>query len=134
MLGTNHSDVAQSLNNLAVRYDSQGRYSEAEPLYVRSLNIRQQQLGANHPAVATSLNNLAGLYKSQGRYRVAELLYVRSLDILFSSLGENHPNTQSGWQNFIHFLQQVTAENRTAELSEDPLTQKLLADLRQQAE
>ncbi|MEH2321058.1 tetratricopeptide repeat protein, partial [Nostoc sp.] len=32
-LGESHPDVATSLNNLASLYNSQGRYSEAEPLY-----------------------------------------------------------------------------------------------------
>ncbi|NDJ16033.1 tetratricopeptide repeat protein, partial [Myxacorys almedinensis A] len=32
-----HPTVAMSLNNLASLYDSQGRYSEAEPLYEQAL-------------------------------------------------------------------------------------------------
>ena len=32
-LGPDHPDTAQSLNNLAELYDTQGRYDEAEPLY-----------------------------------------------------------------------------------------------------
>jgi tetratricopeptide (TPR) repeat protein len=63
-LGADHPDVATSLNNLAALYQAQGRYGEAEPLYQRSLHIREQQLGADHPDVATSLNNLALLYRS----------------------------------------------------------------------
>ncbi|WP_130758769.1 tetratricopeptide repeat protein, partial [Microcystis aeruginosa] len=61
-LGDNHPDTATSLNNLAVFYQSQGRYSEAEPLYKQALAIRKQQLGDNHPDTATSLNNLAVFY------------------------------------------------------------------------
>jgi len=73
-------------------YQSQGRYSDAEPLYVRSLAISEQQLGADHPDVATSLNNLASLYQSQGRYSEAEPLYERSLLILEKVLPANHPH------------------------------------------
>jgi tetratricopeptide (TPR) repeat protein len=133
-LGDKHPNVAASLNNLAGLYESQGRYGEAESLYVRSLEIWEQQLRANHPDAVPSLNNLAELYRLQGRYSEAEPLYTRCLEILFSMLGENHPDTQITWSNFIFFLQQVIAENRTPELSDHPLTQKLLADLRQQAE
>ena len=68
VLGTEHPDVATSLNNLAVLYRAQGRYREAEPLYQRALAIREQVLGPDHPHVAASLNNLAGLYQAQGRY------------------------------------------------------------------
>ena len=58
----------QSLNNLARLYTGQGRYAEAEPLYQRSLAIREKAFGRDHPNVANSLNNLVGLYGAQGRY------------------------------------------------------------------
>ena len=41
-LGADHPDVATSLNNLAELYRVQGKYSEAEPLYVRSLLISER--------------------------------------------------------------------------------------------
>ena len=51
-LGSEHPDVAQALNNLAVLYDAQGRYVDAEPLYKRGLAIREKVLGREHPSVA----------------------------------------------------------------------------------
>ncbi|WP_448570494.1 tetratricopeptide repeat protein [Trichothermofontia sp.] len=72
-----------------------GRYAEAEPLYVRSLHLRETQLGADHPDTASSLNNLAGLYRAMGRYAEAEPLYQRSLDISETQLGADHPDTAS---------------------------------------
>ncbi|NJO75902.1 MAG: TIR domain-containing protein, partial [Leptolyngbyaceae cyanobacterium RM1_406_9] len=59
------TDVAVDLAWLAELYRSQGRYAQAEPLYLRALAISQAQLGENHPDVATKLNNLAELYRSQ---------------------------------------------------------------------
>ncbi|WP_396687740.1 tetratricopeptide repeat protein, partial [Microcystis aeruginosa] len=44
-------------------YRSQGRYPEAEPLYLEALDLIKRLLGDNHPGVATSLNNLAELYE-----------------------------------------------------------------------
>ncbi|MEL6816657.1 MAG: tetratricopeptide repeat protein, partial [Cyanobacteria bacterium J06598_3] len=38
-LGERHPDTASSLNNLAELYRSQGRYGDAEPLYVEALEI-----------------------------------------------------------------------------------------------
>ncbi len=73
--------MATSLNNLAALYDSQGRYTEAEPLYLQALDLKKRLLGDNHPSVATSLNNLAGLYDSQGRYKEAEPLHLEALDL-----------------------------------------------------
>ncbi len=60
------SELATDYSYLAGLYRAMGRYSEAEPLYVRSLSIREQQLGADHPSTATSLNNLALFYWAQG--------------------------------------------------------------------
>ncbi len=60
--------MATSLQNLALLYAAQGRHAEAEPLYQRSLAIREAALGPEHPDVATGLNNLAELYRDQGNY------------------------------------------------------------------
>lgn len=45
----------------------QGKYAEAEPLYLRSQAIREQALGTEHPEVAVVLNNRALLKESQVR-------------------------------------------------------------------
>jgi len=73
-------------------YAEQGRFTDAEPLYQRSLAIFEKAFGRDHPAVATSLNNLALLYTSQGRYAEAELLYQNSLAISEKALGRDHPD------------------------------------------
>jgi tetratricopeptide (TPR) repeat protein len=49
-----HVDVATSLGDLAVLYEAQGRYVEAEPLHERALAIREEALGPDHPDVALS--------------------------------------------------------------------------------
>jgi tetratricopeptide (TPR) repeat protein len=77
-----NNDLANSLNNLAELYRSQGKWAEAEPLYKQALNIRRELFG-NRPNndLATSLNNLAGLYESQERLAEAEILYNEALKI-----------------------------------------------------
>ncbi|MBW4517949.1 MAG: tetratricopeptide repeat protein [Timaviella obliquedivisa GSE-PSE-MK23-08B] len=91
--------VASSLVWLGRLYQDQGRYSEAEPLYLQALEIYQSQLGQDHPSTATSLNNLAGLYESQGRYSEAEPLYLQALEIRRSQLGQDHPDTAMSLNN-----------------------------------
>ena len=86
-LGTDHPDVARSLNNLALLYVAQGAYAKAEPLFQRSLQILEKSLSPDHPEVGQSLRNLAGLYVAQGAYAKAEPLFQRSLLILEKSLG-----------------------------------------------
>ena len=53
-LGADHPDTAQSLNNLANLYYAMGRYSDAEPLYLRALEIWTKSLGENHPHTQTA--------------------------------------------------------------------------------
>ena len=85
-------DFAFSLNDLALLYQDQGRYADAEPLCRRALAIEEKTLGPDHPHVAVSLNNLARLYQFQGRYADAEPLYKRSLAIREQALGPDHPD------------------------------------------
>lgn len=42
------SDVARSLNNLALLYFSQGKYNEAEVSFKKALKILEDILGKNH--------------------------------------------------------------------------------------
>ena len=70
--------LATSLNNLALLYKAQGRYAEAEPLYQRSLAIREKALGPEHPAVATSLENYADLLRKTGRVSEATKMETRA--------------------------------------------------------
>ncbi|MEP0950136.1 MULTISPECIES: tetratricopeptide repeat protein [Cyanophyceae] len=80
-------------------YNSQGRYGEAEPLYLEALTMYKQLLGEAHPAIADSLNNLAALYGSQGRYGEAEPLYLESLAMYKQLLGEAHPEVATSLNN-----------------------------------
>jgi CHAT domain-containing protein len=106
VLGKEHPDVAQSLNNLARLYKDQGSYQKAEPLYLRSLAIREKVLGKEHPDVATSLNNLASLYYAQGSYKKAEPLLVRSLAIREKALGKEHPDVASSLNNLAELYRE----------------------------
>ena len=79
--GSDHPDVALSLNNLALLYNAQGQYAAAEPLYKRSIAILEKALGPDHPNVATSLNNLSELYKKMGKTQEAATLAARAAKI-----------------------------------------------------
>jgi tetratricopeptide (TPR) repeat protein len=105
LLSANNLTTEQSLkrallfNFAGMDASTQGKYGEAEPLYVRALAISEQQLGPDHPQTATSLNNLAGLYNNQGKYEEAEPLYVRALAISEQQLGPDHPETATSLNN-----------------------------------
>ena len=92
-------DMATALDRLAGLYFAQGRYREAEPMFLTALEVRKAELGDCHPDTATSLNNLALLYDSQGHYGEAEPLHVEALEIRQTELGERHPETARSLNN-----------------------------------
>jgi len=71
-LGHEHPDTITLMNDLALLYQHQGKYADAEPLYKEALAGSQKALGLEHPYTLTSMNNLAFLYRHQGKYTDAE--------------------------------------------------------------
>ena len=70
--------MATTLNNLAVLYQAQGKYADAEPLYKLALAIWEKALGPEHPHVATSLENYAALLRKTGRGNEAIRMKARA--------------------------------------------------------
>jgi tetratricopeptide (TPR) repeat protein len=80
------------MNNLTLLYRKQGRYAEAEPLYLETLETRKRVLGDDHPDTVVSMNGLAKLYQILGRYDEAEPLYLETLETRKRVLGDDHPH------------------------------------------
>jgi tetratricopeptide (TPR) repeat protein len=78
---------------VGVLYIRQGRYNEAEPLFVKSLEIRRRILGEEHPDTLKSMTLLGVLRRVQGRNNEAEQLSAKALEIQRRVLGEEHPDT-----------------------------------------
>ncbi|MFN5891034.1 MAG: tetratricopeptide repeat protein, partial [Dolichospermum sp.] len=94
--------LATSLNNLALLYHNQGKYSEAEPLYLDALEMKRRLFTGDHPNVATSLNNLASLYHKQGKYSEAEPLYLDALEMTKRLFTGDHPNVATSLNNLAN--------------------------------
>jgi len=105
-----------TLNNLAVLYWAQGNYGAAEPLYMRSLTIREKALGPDHPDVATSLNSLAVLYHSQGNYGAAEPLFKRSLAIREKALDPDHPDVAQSLESYAALMRKTGHDDEAVKL------------------
>ncbi|MBW4501984.1 MAG: tetratricopeptide repeat protein [Scytonema hyalinum WJT4-NPBG1] len=101
--------------------EKRGRYSEAEPLYQKSLELNQRLLGEEHLSVAESYNNLALLYYSQGRYTEAEPLCQKVLSLKQRLLGEEHPSVATSYNNLALLYK---SQGRYSEA--EPLLQKAL--------
>jgi len=84
-------EIASVLNNLAMLYGKQAKYSECEPLYTQILPIYEKKYGNVHPNIAYVLHNLGGVQQSLAHYEEAEKLYLRALDIKQKALGAMHP-------------------------------------------
>ncbi len=109
-------DESATMNNLALSLKRAGKYIEAEPLYKRSLAIKEKALGADHPEVAVTLNNLAGLYEAQGKYIEAEPLYKRSLAMKEKALGADHPSVAVTLNNFAELYRKQGKYNEAEPL------------------
>ena len=68
--GPDHPDTLRSMNNLANLYKNQGRYDEAEPLYLEALETSKARArGPTTRATLNSMNNLGDLYVAPGPVR-----------------------------------------------------------------
>ena len=65
VLGREHPNTLNSVNNLAVLLFHKGDYAGAEPLLRRALEAKERVLGPEHPDTQTSANNLATLLASK---------------------------------------------------------------------
>jgi tetratricopeptide (TPR) repeat protein len=84
------SPLGTTLNKLALLYHAQGMYAEAEPLYKRSLAIREA-LGSEHSNLAQGLDNYAALLQTTNREDQAAKLRARARAIRSKHARENPP-------------------------------------------
>lgn len=105
MQGTDHLDVAETMNYLAGTYLYQGMYTQAEDLFQQVLAIRERLQGPTHSDVAIELNNLALLYNKQGKYAQAEPLFLRALAIWEQAPSMEHPDVARTLNNLALLYQ-----------------------------
>jgi tetratricopeptide (TPR) repeat protein len=107
ILGSNHPEVAVSLNNLAIILNIIGDFAGARPLFEQALAIREQALPPDHPEVARSLNNLANLLRNIGNFTEAKPLYERALRIREKTFGPDHPEVAITLNNLAILLKDM---------------------------
>jgi tetratricopeptide (TPR) repeat protein len=79
--GEEHKELASALDLLGQVLDDQNKYSEAEPLFKRSVAIRQKILASDDPDIVASLADLAEHYRRLGRTADAEPLLKQASEI-----------------------------------------------------
>jgi tetratricopeptide (TPR) repeat protein len=111
LLGEQALQNFNKINAFVLVYQSQGKDTEADPLYKQCLEIWEKVFGSDHPNVAQSLNNLADLYRIQGKYTEAEPLYNQALDIFKRALGPDHPYVAIVCENIEKCLKELGKED-----------------------
>jgi len=79
LLGPEHLDLAQTLNNLGVLRHSQSRYAEAEAFYLWALEICETHRRPQEPEVVNLMANYAALLQEIGRQREADAYKARAV-------------------------------------------------------
>ena len=105
VLGSDHPDTADCLNNIAFLLQIQGDLAGARPLYERALAIYERKLGPEDPSTAAGLNNVAFLLRAQGDLAGARPYYERALAINEKVHGPEHPETALSLNNLAFLLQ-----------------------------
>lgn len=104
LFGTDHAEIADTLNALGeVRYD-RGDFDGAERLYDEALAMRERLFGRQNAAVATSLDNLGNVYQEHGDEAAAEAAYREALAIRRAKLGPDHNDVAASLNNVATIL------------------------------
>src|SRR5207237_37256 len=77
--------------NLAAAYWMLNKYEQAEPLFVRTLELKRRALGDENPETLDTMTNLAEVYFFRGDYKDAEALCTTALAAYSRILGDSHP-------------------------------------------
>ena len=104
--------LAYIYNNLGSICQDQGRFSQADRYYRRSIAEWEKAGKPHHMAMARTLNNLASLLWDTGKPAEAERLLIRSSIIQIDVVGPNHPTAARLFYNLatIRFRQKRWAE------------------------
>jgi len=86
--------------NLASIYKDQGRWKEAEDLYVLVLRTMKRVLGGEHPDTLTTMSNLAFMWKDLGKDNKALALLEQCIGLRTDIIGIDHPDTKSSIEAF----------------------------------
>jgi tetratricopeptide (TPR) repeat protein/predicted Ser/Thr protein kinase len=84
-------DLADSLNELASVHFYAGRYTVADALFRRVLQMQRQLHGDRHPLVADALINVGAVQQDLGYYSEAETFERQALQINQAYYGDDHP-------------------------------------------
>jgi tetratricopeptide (TPR) repeat protein/tRNA A-37 threonylcarbamoyl transferase component Bud32 len=114
-------EVADDLHNLAAILWWDGAYDQAEPLYVRSLEMRRRLFKGDHKDVATSLTHLAACRLRIGKLNDARDLYQQALAMRRRLNGAEHEDVASALNNLAKCYLETDNFDQAEKLFRDAL-------------
>ena len=83
--------VAKAHEDLADFYSAEGRYAEAEKVYQKTLELKEDMLGRANPAIIPAVDDVARVSFAQMKYDQAAELIARELRIMEREYGDEDP-------------------------------------------
>ena len=105
-----------ALHCLGYLYEQQGKHSDAEELYQRALQGKEEEWGRDHPSTLETANNLGHLYADLGRFNEAEKLYQRALRGYEKAWGPEHTSALDTVNNLGHLYADLERFNEAEKL------------------
>jgi CHAT domain-containing protein len=99
ILGNEHRDTAQCLNDLGGAYLNLKEYDKIEPLIQKVLAIRIKVLGEEHPDTASTFNNIGKLLELEGNDAKAAAYYRKAMGLRIKIYGGHHADTLSSFDS-----------------------------------
>ena len=78
LLGPEHLDLAQTLNNLGVLRHTQGRHAEAEAFYLWALEVCEANRHPQNQEAVNLMQNYAAFLQDVGRRHEADAVRARA--------------------------------------------------------
>jgi len=123
LLGSDHPDVAKSLDRLGMALRLEGKFAEAEAAYLEALSINKKHFGVDHEEVLGPMFALAGVAQADGRIAEAEARYNETLSLARNVLGDQHP--------YVHSVLNISAQmlyDQGRAVEAEPLARECLAN------
>jgi tetratricopeptide (TPR) repeat protein/predicted Ser/Thr protein kinase len=99
ILGGEHTDTLQSMQELGATYIRAGKYAPAEALLTELWETERRLHGNDRQETLGAMNELASLINAQGDYARSAALMSRVFESQRKLLGEEHPDTLAVMNN-----------------------------------
>ena len=92
-LSSDDMDSTLIYHDMAEQARLEGDLEKAQPLYIKSIELRRHKFGVSSPALAPVLLNYAELLRQRGSYEAAKAVLSEALTITINTYGKTHRST-----------------------------------------